>query len=206
MSQNAREAILEEFAIEYPVTEPQLVPEGALAKEVCYARDLRTLGQVLEGYSVGKLEIEMGDGRYQVRGQKNRHPEEPIPLTKIIRQWFGANDSGIKTTKKRGVVNCQVSKRELDMADSINRGNRQTQGEMPDAYSLSQILRSVYLDTRDGALFHRLQIENERVTLEYVTANGKPKRVDETLKFFYDYWVQMYLRRSARWKPCSVDF
>ena len=82
-------AILEEFAIEYPVTEPQLVPEGALAKEVCYARDLRTLGQVLEGYSVGKLEIEMGDGRYQVRGQKNRHPEEPIPLTKIIRQWFG---------------------------------------------------------------------------------------------------------------------
>ena len=207
MKENTAVRVYEEFRLDPSALDEAETAPTQKPRRISYAHDLRTLGQVLEGYSIGDLKIEMHDDCYDVRGQKGGRNAEAVPFAQLLRQWFGANDRAIKATKKRGAVECRVSASDIDAADRDNQRKRQYQGEMPDAYSLSQILRGIgfYIDTRDGARLHRLTIENERVTLEYYAASGKPKQVEETLKFFYDYWVQMYLRRSDRWKPATLD-
>jgi len=71
---------------------------------------------------------------------------------------------------------------------------------MPDPHSLSHILRSAgaYLDGRKNSSLIGISLQDQWVTIRFETAEGRPEEAKQSLEYFYDYWVKMYLRRGSK--------
>jgi hypothetical protein len=65
---------------------------------------------------------------------------------------------------------------------------------------LSHILRSAgaYLDGRKNSSLIGISLQEQWVTIRFETAEGHPEEAKQSLQYFYDYWVKMYLRRGSQ--------
>lgn len=175
MKQNPNsESVFNEFQSYLRQVEPAPNQGSKAISGTSYARDLRVLGQIIDGYSFTSVIVELTDGHYCIRGLQKRYKPESILFTH----------------------------QDITAAGRLYRQHRQTAGDAPDAFRFSQILRAVgfYLDTQRQATLKRLFIANNCISLEYQTTSGQTEILEKSLDFFYDYWVHMYLRRRHRRK------
>jgi hypothetical protein len=194
MTQNrAPNSIFEEF----PLVSP-LAGEATEATRVfSLDRVLRTLGTMLQQDGFSEFELLVCDEVYVVRGQATAGQFARRSLFRKIfslRRWRDGN------RPTSGELRYSIT--DLLSFES-NLGERRKQSrEMPDPYSPSQILRGVgsYLDNRDGSRLVSVKVKDRWVTIEHIARDGKLEKSHQDFKYFYNYSLKSYLRRSNRSK------
>jgi hypothetical protein len=83
--------------------------------------------------------------------------------------------------------------------NSEGRAKRGPTAGTPEAHSLSQVLRAVgaFVDQKGGVL-ETVRKDDQKIEFEYTSVSKTTTTQQFTLATLYDYWVQMYLRRSTR--------
>jgi len=91
---------------------------------------------------------------------------------------------------------------EIEKFDLHGRSRREDAGKTPDPYSISQLLRGAgcYLDNRNVSERVTISFAGRWITIRYETPDKQAANERHDLEYFYDCWVQMYLRRSNRAK------
>ena len=101
---------------------------------------------------------------------------------------------------RSGVIDLRYDLEEIAKLDYLARCKRSKISPLPDPYSLSHILRSAgaYLDGRKNSSLIGISLQDQGVTIRFETAEGHPEEAKQSLQYFYDYWVKMYLRRGSQ--------
>jgi hypothetical protein len=176
-----------------------------------YAQSLRAIGQALEVLNVQGFEMELAGEDFVVRGNM------PAAHSKLLNGQCGAEQLRIiwgSIPRGAGALGnscapngtADVSRVELcytigdverlDEQGRSRRGQSQTVG---DAWSLSQILRSIgaYLNQKCARLL-KITREADSIFVEYETSVGSKMRETLAMRDLYDLWVRMYLQRAER--------
>jgi hypothetical protein len=165
-----------------------------------YAKELRALGQALEGRNVTFLDLEIQGGIYVVRGKAVATKEAESSFSSFVRDLIFA--VGTKSKEKVAVpdINLRFTPQQIEDLDRAGQQKRQVASKMPDPYSISQILRGAgsYLDNREQTCLVGISVKDQWVTLRYQTSEGRLEQAKQDLEYFYNYWVKMYLRRGNR--------
>ena len=177
---------------------PNHVPN---ANAMNFARQLRALGQALERFSFSAFEIDVENGIYSVVAKSSATEQKrSLSVLRAIGGFFRRSDP----TRRR--LDCQVDLRftpeEIEKFDLHGRSRREDAGKTPDPYSISQLLRGAgcYLDNRNVSERVTISFAGRWITIHYETPDKQAANERHDLEYFYDCWVQMYLRRSNRAK------
>src|SRR5919106_852058 len=165
-----------------------------------YAKELRALGQALEQHHFSFLDLEIEGGIYVIRGKATALKEAQSSFSRFVRDLIHGYSSTSRKNNSGVETNLRFSPEEIDQLDSEGRLKRTESHQMPDPYSISQLLRGAgtYLDNRDETSLVGITIKDRWVTVRYKTAEGRLEQAKQDLEYYYDYWVKMYLRRSNR--------
>ncbi|HZH85410.1 MAG TPA: hypothetical protein VFD87_19825 [Phototrophicaceae bacterium] len=166
-----------------------------------FARQLRALGQALERFSFSVFDIEVENGIYSVvakasaRGRKGR-----LSVLRALAGLF--RRSGSTRTSRDRPVDLRFTPEEIEKFDLHGKSCREDAGKTPDPYSISQLLRGAgcYLDNRNVSEPVTISFAGQWITIRYETPDQQAANERHDLEYFYDCWVQMYLRRSNRAK------
>jgi hypothetical protein len=171
-----------------------------------YAQPLRAIGQALEILKIQGFEMEMAGEDFLVRGNVPlAHRKLPIGLCsaeQLRMIWgslpprmaaFGSQPANLSRMELRYTA---ADVERLDEEGRARRGQSQTVG---DAWSLSQILRSLgaYLNQKQARL-SKITRESDEICVEYETSVGTKMKETLAIKDLYDLWVRMYLQRAER--------
>jgi hypothetical protein len=87
--------------------------------------------------------------------------------------------------------------KDIDRLERQGRARRHNPNGMPDAHSLSQLLRALggYVSRREVHLL-AISWRDEFVSIVYRTAEGRRELDNFRRDSIYDLWVEMYLRRN----------
>jgi hypothetical protein len=168
-----------------------------------YGKELRALGQALEGHRFICLDLEIEGDAYVVRGRASIPKGAQASFSRFVRDLVTyAIEGGSGRRKPAGEVERRYTPSEVHNLDVKGRDKRKHPDKMPDPHSLSQILRSAgsYLDNRRNTSLVGISIKDRWVTVRYKTAEGRVEQARQDLEYFYNYWVKAYLRRSNRSK------
>lgn len=186
---------------------------GMMGRTTEYAQPLRAIGQALEVLNMQDFEVEPAGDDFYVRGNlpsaTNRALLGRGCTAEELRAIWGAmpgDDSEAADHQDRNHLSLFSSRVELcysaqdvERLDENGRARRGRVQVSADAYSLSQILRSIgaYLQQKRARLC-KLSRETDSVVVEYESSMGS--RIKETLAIrdLYDLWVRMYLHRAER--------
>jgi hypothetical protein len=166
-----------------------------------FARELRALGQALEKFSFSVFDIEIENGIYFVVDKSNATEQRRgLSLLRAIRGFFMSRYRS--QTRPARQVDLRFTPGEIENFDLHGKSRRQDAGKTPDPYSISQLLRGAgcYLDNRDVAERVTISLAGRWITIRYETPDKQAANARHDLEYFYDCWVQMYLRRSNRAK------
>jgi len=166
----------------------------------CYAKELRTLGQMLEAHQLSSIDLEVESGVYFVHGKATVQKSNQSSLSKLIRDFvFGTEDS--PEEKSADDIKLRYTQNEIQQLDSEAREKRQDESKTPDPHSLSQVLRGAgsFLDSKQTSLIG-ITINGRWITLRYRTSEGNLEQAKQDIEYFFNYWVKMYLRRKNRAK------
>jgi hypothetical protein len=99
-----------------------------------------------------------------------------------------------------GVIDLRYDLEEIANVDYVARRRRSKISPLPDPYSFSHILRcaGAYLDGRKNSSLIGISVQDRWVTIRFETAEGHPEETRQSIQYFYDYWVKMYLRRGSQ--------
>jgi len=147
-----------------------------------FARQLRALGQALERFRFSAFDVKIEDGSYLVVVKAipiSRHPN----VTSIESQ-----------------IDLRFSQEEIERFDWHGKKSRQDSSKMPDPYSVSQILRGAgfYLDHRSVANLMEISLKEKCMMVRYETREGRLEHTEHDFEYFYDCWINIYLRHSRR--------
>jgi hypothetical protein len=147
-----------------------------------YNHDLRAVGQALEAQGISTFELKVQTGRYVVSGT----PEKPATLMAALRHW------------RRGPRVLIYSAQDIVMLDKKGRERRTANGQLPDFYNVSNVLRTVgaYLDVRNARLLE-IQKRPLTLTLMYQATAGHPMVEDRTIASFYKIFTEMHASRAG---------
>jgi hypothetical protein len=151
-----------------------------------YDKDLRAIGQALEGRGVTGFELRNQAGRYVVHGAG----DTPSSLVAKVRRWLGGGEND-----PSGAITYTAQDIERIEQEGIKR--RVRAGRLPDFYSLSNTLRTLgaYLNSKDAELLE-LHIRPLTVTLLYQNSDGHPQMEDRTIASFFNVFTEMHGKRS----------
>jgi hypothetical protein len=182
-----------------------------MAELTSYSQPLRAVGQALERLHMERFDMETDGKNFFVRGCVVVAPENPPespPQERRLGRLLGFAVKQMKQPAMRPKVNAAPTVTELDLCytwQDIDRleqegQQRRRDGEgAADAGSLSQVLRTVgaYVNHK-GARLIKLSRNPAELSITYETASG-PQIVEVLApSALYDFWVRMYLKRSAR--------
>ena len=188
------QARAKEFGESFP--EVESAPGG---ETWCYAKALRTLGQVLEVQRIESVDLEVENSGYVVRGKGKVAAHRSF--SKLIHAFVRGGSS-----KNGAEVSLRYTANEIQQLDHEAQGKRQDGSQTPDPYSLSQMLRAMgsYLDNKNTSLVG-ITTKGRWITLRYRTMDGQLEQAKHDVEYFFDYWVKMYLQRKnrERFKPSS---
>lgn len=165
-----------------------------------YAQTLRAIGQTLEVLDLEAFELK-SDGRdYLVRGE----------TAALLLEKQDLQESGLRAVWRRLLRGQQAKPRSIELRytpEDIDRLQREGQTrrrdphEIPDPYSVSEILRAVgaYLDLK-GAHLLEVSRRNGRVTIQYETAEGRRTVEKHKLSSLYNFWVHRCMQRDSHSK------
>ena len=166
-----------------------------------YARDLRVVGQLLDRRQIISAELVCVADAYIIRGIQKPNGDSRFSrrfmtgLQAILHRDF-------RRTLRSRIINLRYDLEEIVKADYLARCKRSDISPLPDPYSLSHILRSAgaYVDGRKNSSLIGISLQDRWVTIRFETAEGNPEEAKQDLRYFYDYWVKMYLRRGSQGK------
>lgn len=167
-----------------------------------YAEELRAIGQALQEQGFVSIDLEVeGDG-YRVRAQTDRSKKADSSFAAIVKQCRLSIGSLLQT-KERATprsVELRYGAEEIQQLIQAGVARRFDTHAVPDHFSLSNILRQTgaYVDRLDHATLVRVVVKGCWITIRCKNGSGQLKDFKQDIQFFYDYWVKMYLRRSAR--------
>lgn len=169
--------------------------------ETNFARQLRALGQALERFSFSAFDIEIENGSYFVvaKGSATRR-KGSLSVLRALAGLF--RRSGPTRTRPDRPMDLRFTPEEIETFDLHGKSRRQDAGKTPDPYSISQLLRGAgcYLDNRNASERVTISFAGRWITIRYETPDKQAANARHDLEYFYDCWVQMYLRRSNRAK------
>ncbi|HEX5606611.1 MAG TPA: hypothetical protein VFY96_08860 [Candidatus Binatia bacterium] len=171
------------------------------ANAINFARQLRALGQALERFSFSAFEIEVENGIYSVVAKASAtERKRTLSVFSAIGGFF--RRSHATRTGPDRQVDLRFTPEEIEKFDLHGRSRRQDAGKTPDPYSISQLLRGAgcYLDNRNVSERVTISFAGRWITIRYETPDKQAANARHDLEYFYDCWVQMYLRRSNRAK------
>ncbi|HEX7232955.1 MAG TPA: hypothetical protein VF452_21385 [Candidatus Binatia bacterium] len=166
-----------------------------------FARQLRALGQALEKFSFSVFDIEIENGIYFVVAKSSATEQRrSLSLLRAIRAFFVRSDPS--RSRRDRQVDLRFTPEEIENFDLHGKSRRQDGGNTPDPYSISQLLRGAgcYLDNRNVSERVTISFAGRWITIRYETPDKQAANARHDLEYFYDCWVQMYLRRSNRAK------
>jgi hypothetical protein len=175
---------------------PKRLPNGTA---INFARQLRALGQALEKFSFSVFDIEIENGIYFVVAKSSATKQRRrLSLLRAIRGLFMSSDRS--RTRPDRQVDLRFTPEEIENFDLHGKSRRQDAGKTPDPYSISQLLRGAgcYLDNRNASERVTISFAGRWITIRYETPDKQAANARHDLEYFYDCWVQMYLRRSNR--------
>lgn len=169
-----------------------------------YAKDLRAVGQAAEALGIEILDLEIDGKEYVVRGKMGA--SRPVRMTpgRSLRDLLGKACSilGVcpNTQPSPSILEVRFSQRDIERLDRDGSAKRRNPSGMPNAYSLSQILRGSgsYVDHKPETHLVGVAVRDGRVTLLYETSQGERRMEQVGVDFLYEHWVTMYLRRANR--------
>ena len=186
---------------------------GTMTEMTGYAQPLRAIGQALEVLNMRDFEVEPAGDDFYVRGDlpsaTNRALLGRGCSDDELRTIWGAmpweeNESAEGPIRSnRSVLSSRVelcyTAQDVDRLEAAGRARRGQARESAEAYSVSQILRSIgaYLNQKRSRLC-KLNREVDNVVIEYETTMGSRMRETLAIKDLYDLWVRMYLQRAER--------
>ena len=179
------------------------VPNG---NAMNFARQLRALGQALEKFSFSMFDIEIENGLYFVVAKgKATEQKGRLSVLRAIGQFFRRSDATRSRPDRQ--VDLRFTPEEIEKFDLHGKTRRQDAGKTPDPYSISQLLRGAgcYLDNRNVSERATISFAGRWITIRYETQDKQAANARHDLEYFYDCWVQMYLRRSNRAKLPQVS-
>jgi hypothetical protein len=178
-----------------------------------YAQPLRAIGQALEVLNMQDFEVEPLGSDFYVRGNlpstTNRALLGRGCSANDLRAIWGAmpqesnEDPQRALQSKRSVLSSRVelcyTQQDVDRLEEAGRGRRGLARQAAEAYSISEILRSIgaYLNQKRARLV-KLNREVECVIVEYETTMGSRMKETLAIRDLYDLWVRMYLHRAER--------
>jgi hypothetical protein len=168
-----------------------------------YARDLRVVGQLLERRQISSADIVYVADTYIIRGIQRLAGDSRSCAyfsRRFMTRLHAILHGDFRRPLRSGVVDLRYNLEEIVEFDYLARSKRSKISPLPDPYSLSHILRSTgaYLDGRKNSLLIGISLQDQWVTIRYETAQGHPEEARQSLQYYYDYWVKMYLRRGSR--------
>lgn len=167
-----------------------------------FARELRALGQALEKFQFSAFDLELKSGVYVVTGRAVTVERIKFSFSRFLRDLFQGTMPRTTLTYSQNHMDLRFSPDEIQEFDARGKIKRQDAQQMPDPYSISQILRGAgsYLDNRDATRLSAISLRGRWVTVSYESVDGRLEQSKQDLEYFYDYWVKMYMRRSNRTK------
>jgi hypothetical protein len=176
-----------------------------------YPQPLRAIGQALEVLNIQDFEMEPAGEDYFVRGRipvaNKRFNGDQGSADKLQAVWGtqperdgplgereGRRDPGLLSQ-----VELCYTTQDVERLEEEGRARRRSSEKMPDAASLSQVLRCIgaYLNHKRARLCKIIR-EIDCVAIEYETSLGSKMKESLAVKDLYDLWVRMYLQRSVR--------
>jgi hypothetical protein len=168
-----------------------------------YARDLRVVGQLLERRQVSSADLVCVADAYIIRGIQKPNGELHSHgqfWRRLMMRLDAILHGDFRRSLRSGVIDLRYDLEEIVNLDYVARHRRSKISPLPDPYSFSHILRSAgaYLDGRKHSSLIGISLQDRWVTIRFETAEGYPEETKQSLEYFYDYWVKMYLRRGSQ--------
>jgi hypothetical protein len=157
---------------------------------VNYSQSLRALGQCLERRGLTAFDVENKDDAYLVRDRSAEEPE-----TKDTADPNAAPGEA-ELIRSDAPFRLRYTQDEIAGLDLEGRARRRDPSGMPDAYSLSQLLRAVgaYVQHKHGRLL-ALCWREQWAAIIYEAETGREVEILKPSSI-YDFWVRMYVMRS----------
>ena len=176
-----------------------------------YAQRLRAIGQALEILKIDGFEMELSGEDVFVLGSVPRTQRELLldqcSAEQLQTVWGSLPRQGEERGTRQGLdepgdlLRMQLCYTAEDVArlDKEGRSRRGKSASVGDAWSLSQILRSIgaYLNQKRARL-RKITREADNLAVEYETSVGSKMKETLAIKDLYDLWVRMYLQRAER--------
>jgi hypothetical protein len=169
-----------------------------------YAPALRAIGQALEALQVRSFDMEARNEAYlvwdktnhepaigpaDVAGEAHQEPDSHWLESAVLRKEDSQNTENIQPLR--------YTAGDVSRLDEMGRAKRSSPNATPDAYHLSQLLRAVggYVN-HVGGHFLGLSWREQWVGVVYEKGGHRELEVFRPA-LLYDFWVRMYLMRSA---------
>jgi hypothetical protein len=170
----------------------------------CYAEDLRAIGQSLEAQTFTTVKVKLEPDGYRVYAEVDKNEGKGLfaAMLKSLLPTLGLSAQEKKKSSPR-LIERRYPRKEIETLMQEGITKRLDIHAVPDHFGLSNILRQAgaYLDDLHHATLSEVIVEGLWITIRYEDSQGQRKELKQDLQFFYDYWVKMYLRRSARSGP-----
>src|ERR1044072_1279211 len=155
----------------------------------------------MEKFSCSVFDIENENVMYFVVAKSSATKQRrKLSLLRAIRGLFMSSDRSRSRPDRQ--VDLRFTPEEIEKFDLHGKSCREDAGKTPDPYSISQLLRGAgcYLDNRNVSEPVTISFAGQWITIRYETPDQQAANERHDLEYFYDCWVQMYLRRSNRAK------
>jgi len=152
-----------------------------------YDEDLRAIGQALEARDISNFELKRLTDAYIISGV----PEQTRSVRSKVRQWLLRLRSGSRAES------LTFGLADVEKLSQAGRARRSKPGQLTDFRRVSNNLRTIgaYLDSKEVELveLHKRPIS---ITLSYRNKAGEEQREDRTISSFYNFFLQLYGKRS----------
>lgn len=172
-----------------------------------FARQLRALGQALEKFGFAAFDLEIRNGTCLVTPKTVPAERKSLSISRFLNDCLRRVSLRPALAETDRQVDLCFSPEEIEEFDLRGKSRRRDSSKTPDPYSTSQLLRGAgcYLDNRSAARNVAISVSGRCVAVRYQTHEGRLVQAQHDVEYFYDYWVNMYLRRSNRVKLAAAS-
>ena len=167
-----------------------------------YAALLRPIGQMLESLRIDSFAVKP-DGEGFIICDKTRNRAQLTPRERaFLAELHSIHTASLDKEDARrlavGVFEWHLTDDDLERLEREGRERRRDAEQTPDSHSVSQILRVIgtILDQKRGQMFY-VSKDEQVVTLEYTTPDGRKASEEFNVPMLYDFWVRLYKKRTG---------
>jgi len=178
-------------------------PEQPVFDERNYAMLLRPIGQMLDKLRIDSFEVRPDEDGFVIR-DKTRNRAQLTPRERaFLAELQGSHTASMARADAlrlaAGVFEWHLTSVDIERFEREGRERRRVGDQTPDSDSVAHVLRVVgnILDQKGGQMASLLKDEKV-VAVEYDLPGGRMAAEEYDVPMLYDFWVRMYMKRTAR--------